>query len=159
MKRHNLNDNFEKQIERYYQLWYDVRQLYDRWAKQHGTTYNAVTTIRTILKEEGHCTQKLICDRQKLPKQTVNTILKDFQERGYVSFSDLAADKRNKLIFLTEQGRIYAKEISAALYQKDFQVAKKMGLDRMEALIECLTLYAKYYHETDGIGDSVEIET
>lgn len=142
-------ETFENQMERFYQLWYDIRQQYSNWAKEQGTTYNVITTIRTILKEQGHCTQKLISQRQRLPKQTVNTILKDFEEKGFVTFSESTEDKRNKLITLTESGLTYAKETSAALYQKDYEVAEEMGLDRMESLIENLTLYAKLYREKE----------
>ena len=142
-------ETFENQMERFYQLWDDIRQQYSNWAKEQGTTYNVITTIRTILKEQGHCTQKLISQRQRLPKQTVNTILKDFEEKGFVTFSESTEDKRNKLITLTESGLTYAKETSAALYQKDYEVAEEMGLDRMESLIENLTLYAKLYREKE----------
>ena len=140
---------FENQMERFYQIWYDIRQQYSSWAKKQGTTYNMITTIRTILKEHGHCTQKLICERQRLPKQTVNTILKDFEEKGYVTFIESAEDKRNKLISLTDKGFALAKEITETLYQKDFVVAEKMGFDCMETLIENLSLYAQLYQETE----------
>ena len=140
---------FENQMERFYQIWYDIRQQYSSWAKKQGTTYNMITTIRTILKEQGHCTQKLICERQRLPKQTVNTILKDFEEKGYVTFIESAEDKRNKLISLTDKGFALAKEITETLYQKDFVVAEKMGFDCMETLIENLSLYAQLYQETE----------
>lgn len=149
-------ETFENQMERFYQLWYDIRQQYSNWAKEQGTTYNVITTIRTILKEQGHCTQKLICERQRLPKQTVNTILKDFEGKGFVTFSESAEDKRNKLITLTESGLAYAKETSAALYQKDLEVAKKMGLDRMESLIENLSLYVQLYREKEKNREEIE---
>ena len=140
---------FEKQMEQFYHLWYDIRQQYSSWAKKQGTTYNVITTIRTIFKEQGHCTQKLICERQCLPKQTVNAILKDFEGKGYVTFTESKEDKRNKLISLTKKGFAYAKEITEVLYQKDFEVAEKMGFDRMEDLIENLSLYARLYRETE----------
>lgn len=149
-------ETFENQMERFYQLWYDIRQQYSSWAKEQGTTYNVITTIRTILKEQGHCTQKLICERQHLPKQTVNTILKDFEEKGLVTFSESTEDKRNKLITLTESGLTYAKETSAALYQKDFEVANKMGFDRMESLIENLSLYAQLYREEEENREEIK---
>ena len=149
-------ETFENQMERFYQLWYDIRQQYSSWAKEQGTTYNVITTIRTVLEEQGHCTQKLICDRQRLPKQTVNTILKDFEDKGFVTFTESTEDKRNKLITLTESGLTYAKETSAALYQKDFEVANKMGFERMESLIENLSLYAQLYCEEEENREEIK---
>lgn len=142
--------DLQEQINSYYQLWCDATQLYEKWAKQRGITYNTVLALCTILSNQEHCTQKMICEQWNLPKQTVNTILKDFEKKGYVSFAYMASDKRNKLILLTDDGREYANEISSALYNLDAYAAKKMGLDGMKNLNNNLTLYLKYFREAEN---------
>ncbi len=143
------NTALQEQINRYYQLWCDATQFYEKWSKQRGITYNTVLVLCTLLSNQEHCTQKMICEQWGLPKQTVNTILKDFEKKAYVSFAYLPSDKRNKLISLTDDGREYANEISEALYNMDSYAAEKMGLDGMERLNESLTLYLKYSHEAE----------
>lgn len=146
--------NFQEQIDRYYQLWFGATQFYESWSKQRGITYNAVLTLCTLLSNKEYCTQKMICDQWRLPKQTVNTILKDFEAKGYVIFSTLAADKRNKLISFTADGEKYADKISAELYSLDYYAVEKMGLERMRELNRNLEQYLAYCHEAQTDNDS-----
>lgn len=139
----------QEEINRYYQLWCDATQLYEKWSKQRGITYNTVLAFCTLLSNQEHCTQKMICEQWSLPKQTVNTILKDFEKKGYVSFAYMPSDKRNKLISLTDNGREYANEISSALNNLDTYAAKKMGLDGMKSLNNSLAFYLKYFREAE----------
>lgn len=145
-----------EQIERYYQLWCDATQLYEKWAKRRGITYNTVLTLCTLLSNQEQCTQKKICEQWGLPKQTVNTILKDFEQKGYVTFTNMPSDKRNKLISLTNSGSEYANEISSALYELDFYAIRKIGLARMTDLNDSLALYLKYYREAEQGDDNIQ---
>lgn len=138
-----------EELNRYYQLWCDATQLYEKWSKQRGITYNYVLTLCTLLNNQEYCTQKMICDQWGLAKQTVNTILKDFEKKGYVTFTNLSSDKRNKLILLTDDGKSYANEISEALTNLDMYAFQKMGIDRMKYLNDSLELYLKYFREAE----------
>lgn len=138
-----------EQLNRYYQLWCDATQLYEKWSKQRGITYNYVLTLCTLLSNQEHCTQKIICDQWGLPKQTVNTILKDFEKKGYVTLASLPTDKRNKLILLTDEGRKYANEIATTLMDLDIYAIEKMGIERMKYLNDSLALYLEYFREAE----------
>lgn len=145
--------DLQEQTNRYYQLWCDATQFYEKWSKQRGITYNTVLVLCTLLSNQEHCTQKMICEQWGLPKQTVNTILKDFEKKGYVSLAYMPSDKRNKLISLTNIGREYANEISEALYNMDSYAANKMGLDGMKDLNNSLALFLNYSHEANQNGN------
>ena len=146
------NTNHWQEINRYYKLWYDVTQLYVKWAKQHGTTYNSVVVMRTILENKDACTPKMICDRRGLPKQTVSTILRDFEKKGYIVLVGSETDGRSKMISLTPSGAAYGTAISDALYQQDVQVANIMGIDKFKELNEILAVYIKLYREIGNSG-------
>lgn len=143
------NNAFRKQIDRYYQLLGEATQLYEKWAKQKGITYNTVLILCTLLSEQGRCTQKEIYEKWGIPKQTVHTILKDLEKKGYVTFTDMPSNRRQRIISLTYIGNKYANQIAKELYEQDFRVLEKMGLERMIVLNEHLSLYVKYYRETE----------
>ena len=84
-----------------------------------------------------------------IPKQTVHTILKDLEKKGYVTFTDMPSNRRQRIISLTDIGNKYANQIAKELYEQDFRVLEKMGLERMIVLNEHLSLYVKYYRETE----------
>lgn len=148
-------EDFQEQIDRFYQTWRDATQVYEDWSKQRGITYNYVLTLCTLISNQEHCTQKMICEHWELPKQTVNTILKDFEKKGYVILANLPSDKRNKLISLTDRGREYAYEISTALYKLDFYAVNRIGLGRMENLNDSLSLYLKYFREAQNESSTI----
>ena len=50
------------------------RGNYSRWAAVHGISYNELLVLYT-LREQGYCTQKQICDRYLLPRQTINHVI------------------------------------------------------------------------------------
>ena len=148
--------DYWSEIDRYYQLWYEVTQLYVKWAKQQGSTYNAILVLRTILCNRENCTAKVICEKRGLPKQTVSTILKDFEDKGYITFSDYSEDKRSKVISFTEKGLAYAEKINDSLYEQDYKVVEKMGFDKIKELNEILSLYTKYYREAGEVDKGEE---
>ena len=79
-----------KSLEKYYNLWQETTILYERWARLHGLTYNSLTVLIAVAdRRRGTCTQKSICREWALPKQTVNTILKDLKSRACWSLSHL----------------------------------------------------------------------
>lgn len=63
---------------------------------------------------------EMISEEWNIPKQTVNTILKDFQKKGYINMVSDDSDKRNKLICLTESGMEYTKDIIENCTQKKY---------------------------------------
>lgn len=139
----------QEQLNRYHELWCDATQLYEKWAKQRGITYNYVLVLCTLLNHPLHCTQKIIAQKWGVPKQTINTILKDLQNKGYVILTHQPSDNRNKLILLTDNGMQYAKEIEAALTSLDTYAIEKMGLERMKFLNDNLADYLKYFRKAE----------
>ena len=63
-------------IQAYNALWLDSSVLYREWAKAHDVSYFELLVILSLT--EGPCSQKEICQKWQIPKQTVNSILKNF---------------------------------------------------------------------------------
>lgn len=143
-----MNKEFKAEINLYYRLMGEATQLYEKWAKQRGITYNTILVLCTFLSEQGACTQKQICDKWNIPKQTVHTILKDFERKGYVAFPEISS-RKNKVVSLTDSGLAYANKIADELYEQDFRTIGKMGIEHMKALNLNLTLYIRCYREAE----------
>ena len=98
------DNNMIIQLQRYYALWKECTAMYEEWSKDQGLSSNGVFVLHSFYESNGRCTQKMISEKWNIPKQTVNTILKDFQKKGYINMVSDDSDKRNKLICLTESG-------------------------------------------------------
>ena len=108
-----------------------------------------VFALYSFYESNGRCTQKMISEKWNIPKQTVNTILKDFQKKGYINMVSDDSDKRNKLICLTESGMEYTKDIIEKLHSKEIYVIEKMGLENIESLNDNTELFIRLFKEGD----------
>ena len=77
-----MSDILERQLKEYYGFWNQTNALYTRWAKDHGMTCDALFVLYAIYSGGGNCRQKEICREWSMPKQTVSSILKNFEEKG-----------------------------------------------------------------------------
>ena len=135
------------ELQRYYTLWKDFTAMYEEWAKKQGLSSNGVFMLYSFYEGDGACTQKMISEKWCIPKQTVNTILKDFQKKGYVEMLSMPEDKRNKLICLTETGKLFSDDIIKKLHEKEIYVIKKMGLNNIKNMNDNTELFIKLFRE------------
>ena len=106
-----------KSLEKYYNLWQETTVLYERWARHRGLTYNSLTVLIAVAgSAPASCTQKTICQDWALPKQTVNTILKDFAKKGLLELVPVEEDRRSKTIRLTKQRPLSRESTLAPLW-------------------------------------------
>ena len=143
------NENMLIQLQRYYSLWKDCTVMYEEWAKEHELSSNGVFILYSFYENNDPCTQKGISQKWCIPKQTVNTILKDFQKKGYIEMVSMPEDKRNKLIRLTEAGKNYADNIIGELQKMGIYVIEKMGLENIKNMNDNTELFIKLFREGD----------
>ena len=89
-----------------------------------------------------------------IPKQTVNTILKEFSSNGYIELLADKEDKRNKLIILTPEGNAYAGKIVEALHKRELFAIDRMGLENIIRMNDDTELFINLFRS----GGSVEHE-
>ena len=92
----NKESKFE-QLQRFYALWKEGNAMYEEWAKKRGLSSNSVLVLYSLYELKENCTQKSISQKWSIPKQTINTILKEFSANGYIELLTDKEDKRNKL--------------------------------------------------------------
>ncbi|KXU52274.1 MarR family winged helix-turn-helix transcriptional regulator [Longibaculum muris] len=83
--------------------------LYDEYAKRNGLLMNTLLVLNVLYYAKEGMTQKEICQRTFNSKQTVNLIIKNLLKDNYVELKEDTSDKRNKLVVMTNEGKMYAK--------------------------------------------------
>ena len=142
-----MSDILERQLKEYYGLWNQTNALYTRWAKDHGMTCDALFVLYAIYYGGGNCRQKEICREWSMPKQTASSILKNFEEKGYLSFQPDEADRRGKKIGLTEVGYQAVKPVMEELERTELAVVRRIGQEKMETLLEINRMFCQYFQE------------
>lgn len=115
--------------------------LYGEWARRHGMSYNMFMVLYA-LDMAGQCTQKQISESWMIPKQTVNTVIKDLERRGYLCFA-AGQGQREKLVCFTEAGRAFAKETLEEMYQMEDRVLERMGPELCEMVLKSERAFAE----------------
>ena len=113
-------ERIREHVRAYYEHWYQMDSLYSAWCQRHGLQFNTVVALYVIRDNPEGCTQKHICEKTALPKQTVSFILSGLERQGYIRRHQNERDHRNKSVQITPAGE-------AALYP---------GLDSLSAAEE-----------------------
>lgn len=132
-----------RERQRYYALWKESNIVYEEWAKSHGMSANSLLILEALY--DGIRTQKEISQKWCIPKQTINTILKDLEAQGYLELTAMAQDKRNKRIELTSKGKLFADRIITQVQEKELYVIRQMGLERMKSMNDDLELFISLF--------------
>lgn len=149
----NKKNELSEQLERYYALWKESNAIYEEWAKSHGLSSNGLLVIYSFYDNNEICTQKSISQKWYIPKQTVNTILKDFIDKGFVEIFAIPEDKRNKAIRLTPKGKLFADKIMEELRKKELYTMKKIGIDQITDMNNTLKQFIQLFKEEGAIDD------
>lgn len=118
-----------------------TRGLYGVWAQRHGIKQHLLT-VYYILHVEGPITQKRICEKYSLPKQTVNNMINQLKLKGEIMLEADNPDKREKRIMLTQSGAERTRAIIVPLLAIEEATLKQMGDKLIDQLILGLDAYA-----------------
>ena len=130
-------------IDSYYAYWFGISAFYETWAKQRGLTANGLFALYVLHETPLHCTQRLICEKLQLPKQTVNAILESFEKKGYVLKKVAEDDRRSKHLLLTQAGQRYTDALLTELFQFEERALRAMQPEEQAALVRSSHLFLK----------------
>lgn len=116
------------------------RGLYAAWSKEHGITYHELLVLYTI-REQGYCTQKQICTNYLLPRQTMNHVILDLRNRGFLELSPQHCVGREKAFVLSDLGRQYAEPLLQSLNRMELQALASFGADEIRSLVNAVLSY------------------
>lgn len=145
-----MEEDLKRDIRAYYCWWRMLNDLYEEWAGEHGLSSFSLFVLDSLYGKENGCTQKQICTDWMLPKQTVNSILKCFEEKGYIESRTAEEDKRKRLIVLTNEGNAYGEHIIRELRELEERIMERMGKEKREAMNAGAFLFCRLFQEETG---------
>lgn len=122
---------FDKLVE----LAAKLSGIYAAVAKQHQLTLNELHFLYSIGRY-GATSPTAIGDKWSLPKQTVTSVCKQLDQKGFLIFLPDEADKRSKLIDLSESGKHFINPIITRLTEAELQVSQQFGMEKFEMLLD-----------------------
>lgn len=112
---------------------YHVDSFYNEFAKQSNVSAALLWVLYALNDGNSH-TQIEISNDWELPKTTVNTVIKEIQNDGYVELVPIKGKRREMSIVLTESGKEFADKVLSDLYKKEAEVYKKISVEEREII-------------------------
>lgn len=132
----------QEQVKKYCDYLQEWNAMYEEYAKSVGLSYTSLQILELIYDSE-ECTQKMLCEKTFLPKQTVNTIITAFYKKGIVRLAELPEDRRTKTVSFTPGGKEYAEKIVVKMKYSDQKAMELLSEAQREALLESTRCYVE----------------
>ena len=110
-------------------------------ARQLGITENALALFYA-LDDGGDHAQVDICREWMIPKTTLNTIVREYVEKGLLVYAEKPRS-REKYLRLTESGRQYATQILRPVYAAELRAYRRTCRDFSPAFVDAFRLFAE----------------
>lgn len=120
-------DKIEREFfQKFGKLLYRLDNFYNEFAKKSGVKPNLMWILYALDDGLPH-SQKEISISWDIPITTINTIVKELINDGYVELSHIKGKRREMNIILTKKGVLYSKEILSDLYKIEDSVYKTLN--------------------------------
>lgn len=125
---------------------YRIDSHYTNFAKQENVKANLLWIMYALSDNKSH-TQKAICEEWDLPLTTINTIVKDLENQGFVKLIKVDGKRREMNIVLTDEGKKFSDKLLKGLFDLEKQVFENIKKDA-DDIISKLTMLEKEIKET-----------
>ena len=138
---------------------YKMDGAYDRFAKGSGVKANLLWLLYALNDGNPH-TQRQICDEWYFPRSTVNTLIKECEEKGYVTLHRLEGERREMEIRLTETGQMFAQGVLTPVYRAEEELFRTYFAEKSCAFLQELEAFGetmeRVYSRQDGCNEKTE---
>lgn len=135
-----IDSKTKKNVTQFCDAWQGLNIIYEDYARASGISYTSLYILNAIVQLEN-CTQKKICKKTLLPKQTVNNVITSFYKSGYIELCELSENRRIKVIHLTKTGEKYADTLISHIKNAEYKAMEKLTTEQQEQLNKLMQIY------------------
>lgn len=124
------------------------RQAIQRVLKQNKEemTFEMLQIMHRLWLTEG-VSQQFLAEKTAKDKACLTNLINNLEKKGWVMRKEDSSDKRNRLVFLTDEGRELSKEIRPLLDELYIRITEKMTEKRVQSSINNLLKLSKILDE------------
>lgn len=139
-----LSEEFSKEM---WDCWRDVSVAYGTFAKKMGVDTSELYVVDALWDEPEGLSQRSICEVCDMGKQTISAICKRLAARDVVVAHAGQADKRERIMALTEEGREQWRLPVERMRELEMKAAAAISPEGAELFVKIVRLYAKTFQE------------
>ncbi|MEE0043924.1 MarR family winged helix-turn-helix transcriptional regulator [Ellagibacter isourolithinifaciens] len=103
--------------------------------------------VDALWDEDEGLSQRTICERCDMGKQTVSAICKRLGARDFVTAHPSEADKRERIMALTDEGREWWSQPVERMRELEVKAAESITAEEIGVFIKVVEQYAKTFQE------------
>lgn len=138
--------NIEEKTKVFCNAWQSISIIYEDYARKSGISYNSLYILNAI-QQIKDCTQKQICEKTLLPKQTVNNVITAFYKSGYIELREFPENRRIKTIHLTDKGEKYADKLIPHIHEADKAAMNSLTEEQQDTLLSLMNTYVSAFRK------------
>ena len=136
--------NQKERMDRMYAAVTRINSIYDRYARQHGLSTMEWQTFYILLQEHScPMTQRMLCDRLKATKSTVNSIVKKYISQGLLLLEEKPDNHKEKNVTLTPAGVDFARRVALPVMEAEMRVMQQITDEELDALLKAEGTFAE----------------
>lgn len=139
-----LSEEFSKEM---WDCWRDVSVAYGTFAKKIGVDTSELYVVDALWDEPECLSQRSICEACDMGKQTISAICKRLAARDVVVANASQADKRERIMALTDEGREQWRLPIERMRELEMKAAAAISPEGAELFVKVVRLYAKTFQE------------
>lgn len=139
-----LSEEFSKEM---WDCWRDVSVAYGTFAKKMGVDTSELYVVDALWDEPEGLSQRSICEACDMGKQTISAICKRLAARDVVVAHAGQADKRERIMALTDEGREQWRLPVERMRELELKAAAAISSEEAELFVKVVRLYAKTFQE------------
>lgn len=142
-----MNKKAKERTGQFEIFWRQIDTIYSDYARSIGISYTEMHILNLIAVTED-CTQKILCEKIFLPKQTVNSIITAIYKKGWIELKEKPDDRRVKTVKLTKAGQEYVDEYIMPIMEAEETAMASLSDKDSETLVRTMGEFAKVFRET-----------
>lgn len=136
------NQHLHEILIRYNRIFKDTDKIYHNFAKSCGLSDCAFWILYLLRETDTQYTQADICNMLYMPRQTVNSALKNLQKDGYICLTQAQNNKKSKILVLTENGEELAKNSADIVLKAELKTLQQFSESELEVFLSLSEKYA-----------------
>lgn len=105
-------------------------------------TFEMLQVLTCLWREQG-ISQQVLADRTVKDKASLTYLIANLEKKSMVCRREGDADRRNKLVFLTEKGEEFCRWVYPRMFGVYEELDRILGSEKLESLNEALSEYQK----------------
>lgn len=136
-----MNERLKEQVDTINQRIKELNSLYHAAACKSGISDGEVCIWSTLLHTEDEFSQRDLCELLSLPKQTVNSLIASFTNKGFAVLEHVPGTRNRKVIRLTEEGIRYGQSKVMWIFEAEKRAMEESDPQEVQAAISMLEKY------------------